>query len=314
MIIRRVLLLLIGGAAVFLVPWTAYPADTLPAEHNTNQWRLAWVGFDIALVCCFAVATWLGLSRRREAVPLLAGTAALLCCDAWFDVVLDWTEPDRWTSVAMAVLVEVPIAILLGLRSRLLLTGGMPSRVLTLQDIEIHADASYQRLLRNLGTLGAAQSDTLTTALGRRGSEVTLHRLAGAGYVRQSGDGRWRPGRQTLWIPTLDEINDSERPKVAAFLEAKYAAELQLLTWAANHRDEFDSWGKGERAVTHLTVTELASFNAEYNELLIRYCLLHAGPTAGTREVAIRFYAFPFPEHPINDVPDKTRIQPHPAH
>ncbi|MEN3267811.1 hypothetical protein [Pseudonocardia sp.] len=140
----------------------------------------------------------------------------------------------------MAVLVEVPIAILLGLRSRLLLTGGMPSRGLTLQDIEIHADASYQRLLRNLGTLGSCD--------------------------------------------------------------------------AANHRDEFGSWGKGERAVTHLTVTELASFKAEYNELLIRYCLLHARPTAGTREVAIRFYAFHFPEHPINDVPDKTRIQPHPAH
>jgi hypothetical protein len=35
--------------------------------------------------------------RRRAAVPLLAAMAALLLCDAWFDVVLDWTSPDRWT-------------------------------------------------------------------------------------------------------------------------------------------------------------------------------------------------------------------------
>jgi hypothetical protein len=55
----------------------------------------------------------LGLRRRRAAVPLLAATAALLCADAWFDVVLDWGGPDQWMSVLMALLLELPVAILL---------------------------------------------------------------------------------------------------------------------------------------------------------------------------------------------------------
>jgi hypothetical protein len=87
--IRRVLLVFLGAAAVCLVPWTGYLAQTLPDRYEASQWRTAWVGFDVALACCFAGAAWLGL-RRRAAVPLLVAAAALLCCDAWFDVVLDW--------------------------------------------------------------------------------------------------------------------------------------------------------------------------------------------------------------------------------
>lgn len=120
--IRRVLLAFIGVGAVVLVPWTTYLAGTLPDDHG----RLAWVGFDIALACCFAVATWLGARRRRGAVP-------------------------------------------------------------------------------------------------------------------------------------------------------------------AHHRDDFGPWGKGERATAHLT-------EAEYHELATRYCLLRTGRAPGTREVAIRFYAFPVPQ------------------
>lgn len=308
--IRRALLILIGASAVFLVPWTVYLADTLPDAYGTDQWRLAWVGFDTALICCFAAAAWLGLRRRRGAVPLLAATAALLCCDAWFDVVLDWAGPDRWTSVALAVFVEVPLAILLGLRSRSLLTGGMPSRMLTTRDIEIHTDTSCQRLLSELASIAPATPETLAAALGQDLAEVTatLRRLAHAGYSRQDNDGRWRPGRQTLRMPTLAEVDESDRPAVAAYLEAKYASELRLLTWAAEHRDEFGPWGRGDRAVTHLTANEMASLDAEYNELLVRYCLLHARPTPDTREVAIRFYAFPFPGRAAIEAPASTAV------
>ncbi|ALG08454.1 hypothetical protein [Kibdelosporangium phytohabitans] len=75
---RRLLLLVVGGAAVLLVPWTIYLAGVLPDHHRIGEWRLAWVGFDIALVCCFAVAVRLGLRRRRAAVPMMAATAAML--------------------------------------------------------------------------------------------------------------------------------------------------------------------------------------------------------------------------------------------
>lgn len=122
--IRRMLLVFLGAGAVFLVPWTVYLAQTLPDQYDIGQWRTAWVGFDVVLLTCFAAGAWLGLRRRRAAVPLLTATAALLCCDAWFDVMLDWTSPDRTTSVLLAVFAELPIAALLLLAARRLLTDG----------------------------------------------------------------------------------------------------------------------------------------------------------------------------------------------
>ncbi|MEO6089145.1 MAG: hypothetical protein ABIQ18_39135 [Umezawaea sp.] len=297
--IRRVLLAFIGVAAVVLVPWTAYLAGTLPDNHGTTQWRLAWVGFDVALACCFAVATWLGAHRRRGAVPVLAATAALLCCDAWFDVVLDWTDPDRWTSVALALVVELPLAVLLGLRARHLLTDGMPRRTLALRDVEIHANADNQALLAALDLPTTA--DVLAANLDRRPDEVTsaLRQLATAGYARQDRDGRWRRDRQDLRMPVLADVDEAERPRIAAFLDAKFAHELKLLTWAAEHRADFGPWGKGERATAHLTEAELAGLDAEYHELATRYCLLRTGQAPGTREVAFRFYAFPLPKQEL---------------
>ena len=49
------LALLIGGAAV-LPPWIVYLAVSLPDQHDAEQWKLVWVGFDIALLGCLAVA------------------------------------------------------------------------------------------------------------------------------------------------------------------------------------------------------------------------------------------------------------------
>ncbi|WP_326834181.1 hypothetical protein VSH64_04525 [Amycolatopsis rhabdoformis] len=120
---RRLVLVFLTGAAVFLLPWTGYLAATLPESFDTGAWRPAWVGFDIAMAACFAFAAWLTASRRRGAAPLLAATATLLCCDAWFDVMLDWAGPDRWTSLAMAALLELPIAAGLALLARRVPSG-----------------------------------------------------------------------------------------------------------------------------------------------------------------------------------------------
>ena len=40
-------------------------------------------------------------------------TGTLLCCDAWFDVILDAGTSDIWLSLASAVLVELPLAFLM---------------------------------------------------------------------------------------------------------------------------------------------------------------------------------------------------------
>jgi hypothetical protein len=148
------LLLFLVVAAVALVPWIGFLLVSLPDQYQTRHWRLAWVGFDVALVVCLASAAWLGWRRRRAAVPLLVATAALLCCDAWFDVVLDWNSPDRWLSLATAVLVEIPIAVLLAVRARSIVAAGVTSRELTVHDIEVVLrNPSAQRLLALAGKL-----------------------------------------------------------------------------------------------------------------------------------------------------------------
>jgi hypothetical protein len=197
-VIRRLLLVFLAGAAVFLVPWTVYLADTLPNHFRTAQWNLAWVGFDTALGCCFAVACWLGWHRHRAAVPMLAATATLLCCDAWFDVLLDWADPDRWTSVVMAVCAELPIAGVLLWRARTLLIGPRP-RPLTVHDIELRTDPRYQRLLGALGGQRRADTATLANELALPVDEVDamLSDLRASGYVLLR-NGNW----QQAWIST----------------------------------------------------------------------------------------------------------------
>jgi hypothetical protein len=289
---RRVLLLIVGAAAVCLVPWTIYLAGVLPDHHRIGEWRLAWVGFDIALLCCFALATYLGLRRRRAAVPMLAATAAMLLCDAWFDVVFDWSSHDRWESVLLAVCAEVPMAVILVGQARILLVGGMPSRQLTTRDIEINSDGSYLELTRTLRGIAPVRTDTLATRMGLPVTEVTarLVTLAQAGHVRRGWDGRWRSASLNIRQP------DPGDERFAAYLDQKYERELELLTWALEHRTEFGPWATGSRAVLHLTEADLARFDAEYNDLLTRYCLLHNKPEPGTREIALRMYGFPYPQ------------------
>ncbi|ONI75260.1 hypothetical protein ALI144C_41755 [Actinosynnema sp. ALI-1.44] len=298
---RRLLLLIVGAAAVCLVPWTIYLAGVLPDHHRVGEWRLAWVGFDIALLCCFAVALWLGLRRRRAAVPVLAATAAMLLCDAWFDVVFDWSSHDRWSSVVMAVCAEVPMAVVLLWQAKVLLNGGMPSRRLTARDVEMNNAGSYRELSRALSDNGPTSADTLATVLGMPGDDVAakLTALAQAGHARQGRDGRWRTTPLNLLQPDPAETDD----QMAAYLEQKYQNELRLLTWAVRNRTEFGAWATGSRAVLHLSEADLARFTAEYDELLTRYCLLHNKPEPDTRELALRFYGFPFPRE-LPDLPD----------
>ena len=48
-------------------------------------------------------------------------TATLLCCDAWFDCVLDWGTSGFWLSLASALVAELPVAAILVLRARWLM-------------------------------------------------------------------------------------------------------------------------------------------------------------------------------------------------
>ncbi len=96
--------------AVVLVPWTLYLALSLPRRTMTEHWRGAWVGFDLLLASVLAATAWWAWHRRQLVLVGLGASSVLLICDAWFDVML--TEgAGRWTSLAMALLVELPLAL-----------------------------------------------------------------------------------------------------------------------------------------------------------------------------------------------------------
>lgn len=123
-------LVVIVGCCVVLTVWIAVLAVTLPHFYRTGSWRGAWVGFDLALLAAFVVTGWAAWRRRQILVISLIVLSTLLFCDAWFDVVLDTRTSDFWTSLASALLIELPLAVLAAVMARKLLrlTAGQMMR------------------------------------------------------------------------------------------------------------------------------------------------------------------------------------------
>jgi hypothetical protein len=126
---RAVVLAVIIACCVGLAIWTGVLAVTLPRFYHTGGWRGAWVGFDIALLVTFAATGWAAWRRRQVLIICLVVLATLLCCDAWFDVVLDAHTKGFWLSLLTALIVELPLAAsaIIGARRLLRLTIGMVS-------------------------------------------------------------------------------------------------------------------------------------------------------------------------------------------
>ena len=107
-----------AAAAFVLVPWIVVLAASLPATDAAPHWNVTWVGFDVVLTLLLisvAAAAW-----RRS--PWLEGAAtaaaALLLVDAWFDVTTSAPGFELGASLAEALLVELPVAILCLLLAR----------------------------------------------------------------------------------------------------------------------------------------------------------------------------------------------------
>lgn len=96
-----------------LAGWIIDLALTLHRSFHAQHWKGAWVGFDILLLLAFAATGWAFWRGRQIVIACLLVTGTLLCCDAWFDVILDLGTRDEWGSIASALLVELPIAFLM---------------------------------------------------------------------------------------------------------------------------------------------------------------------------------------------------------
>ena len=100
-------------ACAVLIGWIIVLGLTLHRGFHTHHWKGAWVGFDLILLFAFAATGWAFWRGRQIVIACLVVTGTLLCCDAWFDVVLDAGTSDVWLSVASAVVVELPLAFLM---------------------------------------------------------------------------------------------------------------------------------------------------------------------------------------------------------
>jgi hypothetical protein len=95
-----------------MVPWLVVLAATLPGTTRVPHWSMAWVGLDALEAIGLASTGW--LLRRNDPRRCLTAmaTSALLVTDAWFDITTSGSGGPLAEAIAMAVLAEIPMAVL----------------------------------------------------------------------------------------------------------------------------------------------------------------------------------------------------------
>jgi hypothetical protein len=172
---RRVLIAACLAGVLLLSIWIGVLEVKLPRDYRAGGWRAAWVGFDIGLLLVFAATAWAAWRRRQVLIVCLMVLATLLCCDAWFDITLDWGTRGFMLSVLSAAVIELPLAVvaLIGARrllrltiGRLELLAGSPDPVPSFWQVPLFGDSpgSYRNLLRKPPDLVCKDKDTDSAA------------------------------------------------------------------------------------------------------------------------------------------------------
>ena len=118
---RRLLIAAALACAAGLAVWIGVLAVILPWRYRAGGWSAAWIGFDAVLFLAFAATAWAAWRRRQVLILCLVVLAILLCCDAWFDTTLDWGTGGFIDSLTLALVVELPLAVLAMIGARRLL-------------------------------------------------------------------------------------------------------------------------------------------------------------------------------------------------
>jgi hypothetical protein len=100
------------GLGLALIPWTVMLSYSLPSRHLSHNWDLAWAGFDIAILTTAVLTGYLSFKRSGWVCLTAMSVFTLLVVDAWFDVLT--SRPGRQLDQAlfMAVVLELPLALL----------------------------------------------------------------------------------------------------------------------------------------------------------------------------------------------------------
>jgi hypothetical protein len=172
---RAIVLAVIIVCCVVLAVWIGVLAVTLPRYYRSGGWRGAWVGFDLALLTAFAVTGWAAWRRRQVLIICLVVLATLLCCDAWFDVLLDARTQGFMLSLLTAVFIELPLAglAILGARRLLRLSISVIRRY--------EGDPAPHRRLRQAAIIGGSPGSHLSDLFNEPGGRPGPRRGAGPG-------------------------------------------------------------------------------------------------------------------------------------
>jgi hypothetical protein len=100
-------------ATLGLIPWVIVLAVTLPKHYIAGHWTLTWVGFDLGLLVSLGLTAYFAWRRRQAVIGLATISAAMLTCDAWFDITTSSGTIDVVVAVASAALLELPLAVIL---------------------------------------------------------------------------------------------------------------------------------------------------------------------------------------------------------
>jgi len=98
--------------AIVLVPWTVYLAIALPVRHLSHHWDVSWVGLDIGIACMLILNAVFSYRGSKWLVISASFTTALLCTDAWFDVMSAHSGTPFNQALASALFVELPLALM----------------------------------------------------------------------------------------------------------------------------------------------------------------------------------------------------------
>jgi len=100
------------GMGVAMIPWLFYLSVSLPASHTATHWCVAWVGLDSCEALALVGTGRLLLRNDNRCALTAVATSVLLSVDAWFDLSTAAPGADLATAIAMAALVEIPLAVL----------------------------------------------------------------------------------------------------------------------------------------------------------------------------------------------------------
>jgi hypothetical protein len=120
------------AAAVALLPWIVYLAETLPKRQFDRHYRAAWVGFDIILGWAIIRTAYMAFRVDPRVQFAATATAVLLFVDAWFDVTTSANRAQFFEALLLAMCLEIPAALF-----SLYLARSVNRRVLQLAEVAL---------------------------------------------------------------------------------------------------------------------------------------------------------------------------------